>query len=135
MDTIDVINYSKDLDYDYNIKLFLLILILIYSIYGVFIMKINDEDDYWLVFFKFAMFRLPAYVFLYFYWMLLIFLYRNVSAETLIIFIGTLFGIYSIVLFLSALAFGSNFLLKLFGVEMPKFKEMKRVSKQIKFVK
>lgn len=127
MAIIENINYAFDLQIDLYIKSILLGLLLIFSIYGIWFSKIEENNKYHEVFFKFFFVKIPSIVYVYFLPFFTVFLYRGVKAEELLIYIGSFYGFYMVGLFIFSLIWGTQYMLQMFGIETPNFKKMRRM--------
>jgi len=121
-DTVDIINYTKDLDIEYNIKLFLILFLIIISLflfwYSKKIERKNDINN--LLFYLSRYITIIIIVFIPLYTFLLL---RSVSVNILLDYTFILYGILLIGAFLIILWFAGEYLLyKLFGIEFKKDK-------------
>jgi len=116
-ETIELINYSKDLDIDYNIKLYLIIFFIILSIFLIWYSnKIERNTDINnLLFYLSRYISIIIIVFIPLYFFLLL---RSVDSNLLLVIT---IGFYTIVLIGSSLIFlwfaVEYFLFKSFGIK------------------
>lgn len=116
-ETIELINYSKDIDIDYNIKLFLILFFIVLSIFLLwYSKKIERKTDisntiYYIVLYIsiLTIIFIPLYIFL---------LLRSVSIDILLNYTFILYEVMLIGTCLFVLWWaGQSFLFKVFGID------------------
>ena len=117
-ETIEIINYSKDIDFDYNIKLFLILFFIALSVFLLwYSRKIERQTDlsnmiYYLI--NTISILILTFIPLYFFLLL-----RSVDSDLLLKYTFVLYGVLLIASCLFVLWFaGQTFLYKYFGVEV-----------------
>ena len=117
-ETIEIINYSKDIDFDYNIKLFLILFFIALSIfllwYGRKIERKTDLSN--MIYYLTNTISILILTFIPLYFFLLL---RSVDSDLLLKYTFVLYGVLLIASCLFVLWFaGQTFLYKYFGVEV-----------------
>jgi len=117
-ETIEIINYSKDIDFDYNIKLFLILFFIALSLFLLwYSRKIERQTDlsnmiYYLI--NTISILILTFIPLYFFLLL-----RSVDSDLLLKYTFVLYGVLLIASCLFVLWFsGQTFLYKFLGVDM-----------------
>jgi hypothetical protein len=130
-DTLDIINYSKDIDIDFNLKLFLLFIMLVYSVFFVWLTFKWDKDKHYITLIKNFLIRLPMMTFIFFFPLLSIFLMREASWEIIYRFLVVFYSYSFIILLISAKLGMFEFAFELLGYKMsPKQMKLDKVKQK-----
>jgi len=133
MTTEELLLQAKDIDIDLTIKLFLLFVMAIYLVAMLYFSKVNDNDRYYQLIIKIFFMKIPSIMLLFYFPLNALYLYREVAAETLLFFVASFYAIYTTLFIGVMVAFGTDFLFRLVGIDMGDFKKMKRSVKQMRF--
>ena len=128
----DLLYMSKDIDIDLTIKLFLLLFLFLYLCIMIFFSKLKDNDRYYEMFFKIFFMKIPGFMLFFYFPLNALFLYREVEAITLFTYIASFYGIYTTLMIVLVLAFGTDFLLNMVGIDIGNFKKLKRSGKKVR---
>ena len=123
-ETIEIINYAKDLEIEYNLKLFLLFITFAYCVCCLFLAYKWQSDKYYVKVIKNFLIYLPFSVIMFFYPLFSIILLRGVSWEVFYMMVVAFYGYSLIVLLISAKLGIFEYAMDLLGIK-PKIKEMK----------
>jgi len=125
--TTEIINYTKDIDIEYNSKIILLLIVTIYALAMIYFSNKLEFDGLWFKFIKTYVMKVPSFIFLFFMPLLVFFLNRGITFETLYLWLLTAYGILMTILFIS-FKFGLfEFGLKLLGIKYVSKMEMKQI--------
>lgn len=126
-ETIDTINYIKDVEFEYNIKLIILGCFLIYSLVFLYISYKWKTEYIWQFVINMFLFRVPAIACLFFLPLMSFYLFREVSWEVLYTLLVVAFSYAIIVLFISLKVGMWTYFAEMVGLDMKTKKmEIKR---------
>jgi len=106
-----------DITNAYDVKIFLLCIITIYCISAIYWSFKIEGDKISKQIFKYLVLRIPPCIYLFFLPLYSIFLFNSVSVEVILIPLFFAYTIVSTIFLLSWISLGTEFVLKLFGVE------------------
>lgn len=114
-ETIQVLNYAKDLDINYNVKLIILCFVVVYSVALIWLSFKWESEDLWVQVVQWAIMRLPSFIFLFFSPLYVIYLWRTASYNMLYALMGTYYSYVFVVLLVAGNLGMFSFMLKMFG--------------------
>jgi hypothetical protein len=126
--TIETINYTKDLDIEYNIKLIIFGALFLYSCVALFAAHKWEADELYKKIIKIFIMQIPPSMFLFFFPLFSIYLFRTVSWEVIYGFMIALFSYFMIVFLLAGKLGLFTMLANLLGIET-KVKKMEMKTK------
>jgi len=116
-DTLELINYIKDVEFEFNMKLLLICTIFLWCVWAWWFSYKIEINSAWKLITRNIIMRAMTLPYLFFSPMLIGFLYRGVAFEKLFIFLLVIYGILYIFIQVLFFLFGAEWLLKFFGVE------------------
>lgn len=100
--TLDTINYVKDIEYEYNIKILVLFTMLIYALVMFYLSYNWDKDKYYAKLLRVFVMRIPSFIYILSFPLLFFFLQRGFSYEVIFIWLVTVYGFFLVILFIAA---------------------------------
>jgi hypothetical protein len=135
MNSTEILNAVQEYNSEMTIKLFLILGLIVFSILMVYFSRLNDSDRYYEIVVKVLFMKIPAWGFLIFSPLLSLFLYNSVPASALVGWVIALYGVAMSMFIIVIMAFGSDFLLRLFGMDLGNWGLMKRTYKGMRIKK
>ncbi len=115
--TTEIINFTKDIDFEYNIKLFILGILFIYSVALLWFSYKWKPEELYQKLFKMLVLQIPQAVYLIFFPLMTIYLFRSVSWESIYLPLVVFFT-YVLTVVLITIPLGSGtIMLQVLGVE------------------
>ncbi len=115
--TIELINYSKDLDIEYNTKLIVLFTLLIYCLVMFWFSFRMKDDHIWQVLVKQILFRWATLPYIILFFIPLMMVYRGVPLEAIFELILQAYIILFVVFTLLFLVFGFEWVASFLGIK------------------
>jgi hypothetical protein len=131
MDSSEILTSVLDYNNEMSLKIAILVTLFIYSCLMYYFSKLEDEDRQAKIFFKIFFMRIPSQTILFLFPLFLAFLYRDVSASILYGFIVGFYGVYSTLLFIVCIIWGTDFIMGLWGSGLGNFKSLKKTYRRI----